>query len=578
MAANDRIGLSPEQFANAFPFHLAFDAEGRLLQAGRVIARLCPSLTPGACMADLLTIARPREMAFDPARLREKRASLFILRLHEPAVTLRGQMLVDGDTGLFLGSPWLTRMDEAAALGLSLADFANHDPAGEFMLLFHTKDMALADAEALARRLEDQRAQLQDANRRLEANERALQESNEALARAARLKDEFLSNMSHELRTPLNAILGMSESLLEHVYGAIDARQTKAVSTIQASGSHLLELINDILDLSRVEAGRLELDVVVADIHPVCQSALAMVKPTAIKKGITLRLSIDTDVTALPMDQRRMKQILVNLLSNAVKFTPDGGLVTLDVTGDRSDDTVRFSVTDTGIGIADEDLPRLFAPFSQLDSSLARRHGGTGLGLVLTKRMVELHGGRVGVISRFGQGSTFSVTLPWPDLATRPAVAGRPAELPIEDPVAVTEPGPGVAPADGSPQARVLVIDDNESNRTVLADFLAARRFEVVTAGSAMGGIAEARANRPDLILMDMQMPDVDGLEATRLIRRDPELRTVPIFALTGLAMKGDRERVLAAGVDVYVSKPVRLVELITLIRRQLDLVSPEVA
>ena len=555
------IGLSPAQFQEVFPFHVAFDRRGRLVSAGRALARICPRLTPGCALADVMTIERPR-LPFDLDALAASHALLFVIRLHEPQATLRGQMLVDHDagTGLFLGSPWLTRIEEATALGLSLSDFPSHDAVGEFLLLFQTQQLALADAEGLADRLLTQRAELRVANQRLAEQERRLTEKNEALSRAARLKDEFLSSMSHELRTPLNTVIGMSESLIEGTYGDLDQEQCRALGLIESSGRHLLELNNDIRDLSRIAADRLELDLADVDVTAVCSAAVAMVSPAVQKKGLTLRTMLDGAVSRVRADERRLTQILVNLLSNAVKFTPDGGAVTLSVTGQPRRGVLELAVTDTGIGIAAEDLPRLFQRFSQLDSSLARQHNGTGLGLVLTKRMAMLHGGDVAAESTAGRGSTFTVTLPWTTGARVSASAAAPPALASSTQL----------PSGEASSRPLLIVDDNPDNLRVVADFLRARGYRVDLAASAIEGIEMARATRPALILMDVQMPTTDGFEATRLIRQDPALAGTAIIALTSLAMKGDRERCLLAGMDDYISKPVKLTELLATIEARM--------
>ncbi|MEI7644634.1 MAG: ATP-binding protein [Chloroflexales bacterium] len=243
--------------------------------------------------------------------------------------------------------------------------------------------------------------------------EETLRRANAELARAARTKDEFLANMSHELRTPLNAVLGLSEALQEQVYGPLNVRQHESLSVIESSGRHLLTLINDILDLSKVEAGRLDLQVEFISVADVCQSSLVFVKGMAIKKSIKLAFLLNDQMAEAAVDPKRMKQMLVNLLSNAVKFTPDKGQVSLDVIADAVAGVIRFNVQDTGIGIAPDDKARLFQPFMQLDSSLNRQHEGTGLGLALVRRLAELHGGSVTVESTPGQGSCFTISLPY---------------------------------------------------------------------------------------------------------------------------------------------------------------------
>lgn len=235
---------------------------------------------------------------------------------------------------------------------------------------------------------------------------------NAELERAARLKDEFLANMSHELRTPLNAILIIGESLQEQVYGPLTNKQQKALSDVVESGQHLLAVINDILDLSKIEAGRIELQLAAVNVADVCQASLRMVREQAIKKSHSVALLLPPDPLTIAADERRLKQMLVNLLSNAVKFTPDGGKIGLEVGVGGFPAEIWFAVRDTGIGIRPEMLARLFQPFAQLDSALNRQFGGTGLGLALVRRLAELHGGHVDVQSAPNEGSCFTIIMP----------------------------------------------------------------------------------------------------------------------------------------------------------------------
>jgi signal transduction histidine kinase len=240
--------------------------------------------------------------------------------------------------------------------------------------------------------------------------EQKLEQSNAELLRATRLKDEFLANMSHELRTPLNAILGMAEGLLEEVYGVLNDRQQRAIATIERSGIHLLELIEDILDVSKIAAGKLELLFTTVEVTQICNSSWLFVKQLAVQNSIQLTTNFAADLGAIVVDERRLRQVLINLLNNAIKFTPSGGQVTLDVYWQES--SLCFAITDTGIGIAATDFDRLFQPFIQIDSSLNRQYDGTGLGLTLVKQIVEQHGGYVTFTSNLGQGSCFMVYLP----------------------------------------------------------------------------------------------------------------------------------------------------------------------
>ena len=267
----------------------------------------------------------------------------------------------------------------------------------------------------------------------LRRSEETLRIANVELARTLRIRDEFLASMSHELRTPLAAILSLSEGLSDEVAGPLNERQRKYVSTITESGQHLLALINDVLDLSKIEAGRLQLDRAPLDVDLICHASMRMVREQAQQKKLTGSLHVDDAVSSIVADERRLKQILVNLLSNAVKFTPEGGAYGIDVRADYLAQQVSFCVWDTGIGIDPAFLPYLFQPFVQVDTRLARKQGGTGLGLALVRRMAELHGGFVEVKSTPGKGTRFVVTLPGhSDLADDELeAASRPALAPV---------------------------------------------------------------------------------------------------------------------------------------------------
>jgi signal transduction histidine kinase/CheY-like chemotaxis protein len=405
---------------------------------------------------------------------------------------------------------------------------------------------------------------------RVEERTADLRAANAELARAARLKDEFLASMSHELRTPLNTILGMAESLEEGIYGALGQEQTTALRHVSESGRHLLALINDILDLSKIEAGQLTLSVEDVEIAQVCQASVRFVASAAAGKRLDISLHIDGAVTVLQADARRLKQMLVNLLSNAVKFTPEGGAIGLEVVGDAATQSVHLAVWDTGIGIAADDVPRLFQSFVQLDSRLARQYAGTGLGLALVHRMAVLHGGSIRVKSAFGQGSRFTLTLPW-RAPTPLAAASERTTLPTQAASASSELIPPAHPgAPGSqphpPAPIILVVDDDEQNLATVTPYLAAKAYRVVVARNGIEALARIHDATPALVLMDIQMPGMDGLEAIRRIRADAMGAAIPIIALTALAMAGDRERCLAAGADDYLSKPVRLKDLVAVI------------
>ncbi len=388
----------------------------------------------------------------------------------------------------------------------------------------------------------------------------ALRLANAEMERSLRLKDEFLANMSHELRTPLNAILGISESLGEQVIGPLNDKQQKYIQTVLESGQHLLSLINDILDLAKINAGKIEMEMAGANLASVAESSLRMVRELAQKKGQSLNFKMDPALTRAWVDERRLKQMLVNLLSNAVKFTPQGGSIGLELRGDRQLDTLQFIVWDTGIGIHADDLPRLFRPFVQLDASLTRDAQGTGLGLVLVSQMARLHGGSVRVESEPGRGSCFTISIPW----VAPPHTGT---LNFSAP----EPEASVPHGNGEARATILLVDDTESITMLMHDYLEHAGYKVNIAHNGLDAIAQAARIRPQLILMDVMMPEMDGLETVRNLRSLPHFKHIPIIALTALAMPNDRDRCFAAGMDDYLSKPVKLQNLVATIEKHLQ-------
>jgi CheY-like chemotaxis protein/anti-sigma regulatory factor (Ser/Thr protein kinase) len=364
--------------------------------------------------------------------------------------------------------------------------------------------------------------------------------------------------MSHELRTPLNAVLGFSEALGEDIYGPLNDKQRDVLHLIEESGRHLLSLITDILDLSKIEAGKMLLQLDTVLIEALCASCLRFIRQQAAHKQLEVLFRLHTSVRSFQADERRVKQVLVNLLSNAVKFTPEQGQIGLDVSSDAARDTICFTVWDSGVGIQPEHMARLFKPFEQLEDGLNKRHQGTGLGLSLVARLTELHGGSVTVESQVGQGSRFIVSLPRQQGERPPEEAGHEVET--------------VTAAEGqtAKPPLILLAEDNETTIHLLTDHLVRLGYRVTAARTGAEALQRAQEERPALIVMDMQMPGMDGLEATRRIREDAALAGLPIIALTALAMPGDDERFLAAGASEYLSKPVDLKKLVRAIEKHL--------
>ncbi len=379
-----------------------------------------------------------------------------------------------------------------------------------------------------------------------------LDRANEELARTARAKDEFLAAMSHELRTPLTSILGLSETMEDGILGELTRQQAKAAHTINENGAHLLELINDILDMSRVASGRMNLQWDQVPVNQLRDACLRLIRPSARAKRLAVTVNIDPTVQLIRGDSRRLKQMIINLLGNAVKFTPDGGTIGLDMEGDAHKGIVRVSVWDTGVGIPPDQLDRLFKPFVQVDSRLSRQYGGTGLGLALAYGMAELHNGTIEVQSEVGKGSRFDILLPWDSVSQRTDCMENINEVAAES----TQDLPPLE------RVQVLLVEDNPDNLDMVSNYLRINGCEVRTACNGLEAISLAEAQPSDVILMDVQMPEMDGLEATRRLRANSALRATPIIALTALAMPGDRERCLDAGMDDYLSKPLGLKEL----------------
>ena len=377
-----------------------------------------------------------------------------------------------------------------------------------------------------------------DTTRQLRANGLALERAEIAALEASEAKSAFLAMMSHELRTPMNGVLGLAHALR----GArLDQRQARYLEMIEQSGHGLMTILNDILDLSKIEAGKLDLEVAPLDLRDLADQVGLVWSETAREKGLDLILEVDPATPAwVAGDVARVRQILLNLVSNALKFT-EAGAVTVRV-GPEAGGVV-LAVTDTGVGLTDEQRARLFSPFVQGDRSTARRFGGTGLGLAICRHLAELMGGEVMVESALGRGSTFTVRLP---LAA--------AEAPSVE--AVRE------AADSEPSlagVRVLVVDDNAVNQVVARAILEAAGVSVATVDDGGAALASLRAEPFDLVLMDVHMPVMDGVEAVRRIRAGEGGRVdLPVVALTADAMVGDAERLLAQGFDDAHPKPIR--------------------
>ncbi|MBD2517396.1 response regulator [Nostoc sp. FACHB-973] len=372
-----------------------------------------------------------------------------------------------------------------------------------------------------------------------------LSSSNQELERTNQLKNQFLANTSHEIRTPLSSIIGFTHLLLAQGYEPSRERQQEYLNIIQSSGKHLLALINDILDLSKIEANQLEVQWETVDIPLLCSNVFALVKEKAANKGLKLVLELDPDITTLVADSLRLKQMLLNLLFNALKFTSKGN-VGLQVACQGL--FVHFTVWDTGAGISQEDQAQLFDPYFQIANAVAGIEG-TGLGLAVTRKLAEIHGGSVKVESEINHGSRFTLVLPL-KVAQEAGGAGEAGEANcfLSDLV--------VTPSSSS---QILLVENDLPNGDLMQIYLSKLGYQVTWVKSAAKMWEALRQLEPAVILMDVYLPDGNGLKLVQELRENPQYQNIPVIAQTAMAMKGDRETCLAAGVNDYISKPIDL-------------------
>ena len=436
----------------------------------------------------------------------------------------------------------------------------------------HAKLVAMNEALLLGSLRQDELAQAAEklnAQLRVEITERKRVELelNWAIAVAEKAnlaKSDFLSSMSHELRTPLNAILGFAQ-LMETGSPPPTPPQKRSIEQILKAGWYLLDLINEILDLALIESGKVPLSLEPVSLADVVHDCQAMIEPQATKRGIRVTFPCFDARYFVQADRRRVKQVLVNLLSNAVKYNRVGGLVDVDyIVSTRG--RIRLSVTDTGAGLPAEQLAQLFQPFNRLGKETGVEEG-TGIGLMVSKRLVELMNGEIGVESTVGKGSVFWIEL---NLADEPPTAASAAEpaMPARPQVQTD-----------APLRTVLYVEDNPANLMLIKKLLARRGdIRLLSAENGERGIEIARASRPDVILMDINLPGISGIQALRMLRADPETAHIPVVAISANAMPLDIEKGLAAGFFRYVTKPINIGQLAGVLDLALEFAQAEPA
>ncbi len=396
----------------------------------------------------------------------------------------------------------------------------------------------------------------------LEHSRRRLEQANMELTEADRLRSEFVANMSHELRTPLNSIIGFSGILQKNKDQSLGDKALSYTEKINRNGKHLLELINDILDLSKIESGRMELDLAIVSVAGVLNEVADMLQHQIQSRGLALKLDIDNELPDVELDAQKLKQVLINLISNAMKFTSEGSVILRGHIGMNADN-IEFEVEDTGIGIPEDKLDTIFEAFRQVDSSTTRNYGGTGLGLAISRAFVERMGGQLTVESALGKGSIFRVSLPVQKTGASSVKQKTPVPGPIAAPLdtesvqgsvfQLNELEEGRATAHSEIQ-RILIIDDDPDTRELLSSYLKEYTAELLTAADGEEGLRLAREFQPDLITLDLMMPGLSGWDVLNQIKQDESLSSIPVIVVSIVAQT--RKATILGAVDA-ITKPV---------------------
>ena len=521
-----------------FPFHFVINGDGVIVRTGASMAKVLPDCV-GVKLFDVFNVLRPR--ADSLADVRSNFGQLTLLGIRHTERQMRGQFAeLSAGEFAFVGSPRIVDNTSIWSWPVGLADFAPHDGSADYAMVIEAMNTQLQDFERMVAKLTEQERVQRGLRVRAE-------EANTA-------KSHFLANISHEIRTPMTAILGFAELLGDE--GVDAAERSEYIETIRRNGDHLLAIINDILDLAKIEAGGCTLDIAEVVVPDIVRDVVQLLHMRAVAKGISLVKEVQGDAAMLPIrsDAVRIRQVLLNLVGNAVKFT-DQGSVRVVVSAQRSGSRVetRIAVHDTGCGMSEETIPKLFEPFSQFDTSYTRKHGGTGLGLAISRPLAVLLGGRIDVASELGRGSVF--TLIFESEVAEPALV-----FPLPTP---STPAPRSAngPLSGK---NILLVEDSIDSQRILSALMSLAGARVDIASDGLSAVARFDGVYcPDLVIMDVQMPGIDGIEATERIRsRGFRGR---IVALTAAALSVERDRALNAGCEGFYLKPISRADLLAI-------------